>query len=198
MFAALLLAAFSIGTLALPHIHQRDESVVVETITDFVYVYDVVTVTATDGGVSSTSILASTTTTTSLVTSSSVNAPSIQNHILGIATSTPEQIFSPLPSPATSSPPAAPTVVSSAYSTSLPSVPTPVAAAAPASSAPAPAPNVVAPATQQRQVTGYNALALAHHNIHRRNHSAPDLIWSDQLAYTASKIANSCVYAHDV
>ncbi|QIX01835.1 hypothetical protein AMS68_007352 [Peltaster fructicola] len=47
------------------------------------------------------------------------------------------------------------------------------------------------------QPTDYISTILAHHNIHRRNHSASDLVWDDALANTAAKIASSCKYAHD-
>jgi hypothetical protein len=46
--------------------------------------------------------------------------------------------------------------------------------------------------------TGYQGMVLHHHNIHRRNHSAPDLTWSDSLAATAQKIGETCVYAHSM
>ena len=46
--------------------------------------------------------------------------------------------------------------------------------------------------------TGYIETVLHHHNVHRSNHSAPAVQWSDTLASTASKIASSCVYRHDV
>lgn len=45
--------------------------------------------------------------------------------------------------------------------------------------------------------TGYQGKVIHHHNIHRANHSAPDLTWSDSLASTAQKIGESCNYAHD-
>jgi hypothetical protein len=46
--------------------------------------------------------------------------------------------------------------------------------------------------------TGYQGMVLHHHNIHRANHSAPDLTWSDSLAATAEKIGETCVYAHSM
>jgi len=46
--------------------------------------------------------------------------------------------------------------------------------------------------------TGYQGMVLHHHNIHRANHSAPDLTWSDSLAATAQKIGETCVYAHNM
>jgi hypothetical protein len=39
---------------------------------------------------------------------------------------------------------------------------------------------------------------LEAHNVHRRNHSAVDIAWSDVLATVAGETAASCVYAHDV
>lgn len=38
---------------------------------------------------------------------------------------------------------------------------------------------------------------IAHHNVHRSNHSASALTWSDDLANTAQSIAATCVYAHN-
>ena len=65
-----------------------------------------------------------------------------------------------------------------------------------------------APATTQKPTTsaaaapsgvsGYNDIVVAHHNVHRANHSAPDCEWDAALAATAAKIAAGCVYAHDV
>lgn len=46
-------------------------------------------------------------------------------------------------------------------------------------------------------LSGYNDICVGHHNVHRSNHSAPDLSWDSGLAATAQKIAESCVYAHN-
>jgi len=46
--------------------------------------------------------------------------------------------------------------------------------------------------------TGYQGMVLHHHNIHRDNHSAPALTWSDSLAATAQKIGETCIYAHNM
>ena len=46
--------------------------------------------------------------------------------------------------------------------------------------------------------TGYQGMVLHHHNIHRANHSAPDIAWSDSLAATAQKIGETCIYAHNM
>ncbi|KAM3422757.1 hypothetical protein BST61_g241 [Cercospora zeina] len=61
------------------------------------------------------------------------------------------------------------------------------------SPAPAPAPNTSGPPSGT-----YADLCLKSHNLHRNNHSAPLLTWSDSLAATAQKIADTCIYAHNV
>lgn len=43
----------------------------------------------------------------------------------------------------------------------------------------------------------YQDMVVNHHNIHRANHSAPDLQWDASLASTANKIAQSCNFAHN-
>lgn len=42
----------------------------------------------------------------------------------------------------------------------------------------------------------YKSLVVQHHNIHRRNHSAPDLTWSDQMAQYAETTAKTCIWGH--
>lgn len=44
----------------------------------------------------------------------------------------------------------------------------------------------------------YEQTILDQHNIHRRNHSAPDLTWDSTLAQYAANTANTCVFAHDM
>jgi hypothetical protein len=44
--------------------------------------------------------------------------------------------------------------------------------------------------------SNYKAIVLQHHNVHRANHSAPPLKWSDQMANVAAQIASSCAYGH--
>ncbi|KAK6001368.1 hypothetical protein QM012_002699 [Aureobasidium pullulans] len=48
------------------------------------------------------------------------------------------------------------------------------------------------------KATTYQEIVLAHHNVHRANHSASDLVWDSQLAATAQQIAATCVYAHSM
>ena len=68
-----------------------------------------------------------------------------------------------------------------------------VSASAPAASSPAPD---MAPAANV--ASSYGQQILDQHNIHRANHSnTGPVTWSDQLAATALKIANTCVYEHN-
>jgi len=46
--------------------------------------------------------------------------------------------------------------------------------------------------------TTYEEIVVYHHNIHRANHSADAITWSDSLASSAAEVAASCVYAHNV
>ena len=46
--------------------------------------------------------------------------------------------------------------------------------------------------------TPFVGMVLDHHNAHRANHSASNLIWDPDLANTAAKIAASCYYAHNM
>ncbi|OAL37550.1 hypothetical protein AYO20_03057 [Fonsecaea nubica] len=47
-----------------------------------------------------------------------------------------------------------------------------------------------------RSLSYIDGILLAH-NVHRRNHSAEDLTWSDTQATIAAEIAASCVFAHN-
>lgn len=40
--------------------------------------------------------------------------------------------------------------------------------------------------------------ALYHHNLHRANHSAPELSWDDKIAGYASNTAKTCHFGHDM
>lgn len=62
-------------------------------------------------------------------------------------------------------------------------------------SEPAPTSQRSAPASAP---TDYASKAILHHNIHRQNHSAPDIEWSSDLEASAKAVAQSCVYAHNV
>ncbi|KAK3701573.1 hypothetical protein LTR37_015427 [Vermiconidia calcicola] len=43
----------------------------------------------------------------------------------------------------------------------------------------------------------YAGKVVLHHNLHRSNHSAPDVAWDDKLASIAATIASSCRYEHN-
>ena len=67
----------------------------------------------------------------------------------------------------------------------------------------APAPSAdPAPATPSQvettQPSGYSGTALHHHNVHRANHSASDLVWDDGIASSAKVLAERCEFKHDV
>jgi hypothetical protein len=71
----------------------------------------------------------------------------------------------------------------------------------------APEPEYAAPAPQAPAQGGSSNLSnpgedfvqnsLYHHNVHRANHSAPDVSWSESLASSAQELANSCNYGHN-
>ena len=42
----------------------------------------------------------------------------------------------------------------------------------------------------------YQGLVLLNHNIHRANHSVPDLVYNSTLSSYAEQIAKTCVYGH--
>lgn len=44
----------------------------------------------------------------------------------------------------------------------------------------------------------YQGLVLLNHNIHRANHSVPDLVYNSTLASYAEEIAKTCVYKHSM
>lgn len=86
--------------------------------------------------------------------------------------------------------------------------PAPTSEAAPVYSAPAPvysapAPVYSAPASSAAPASGakptdYNSAVVYSHNLHRANHSSPDVTWSDDLYNCALEVAQTCKYAHDV
>jgi uncharacterized protein YkwD len=103
----------------------------------------------------------------------------------------------------TSVPPPAPPAPTTTSTTEPPPAPTTTEAPAPPPAAPAtivaavqqPAPVVVAPAPV---ASDYQSAAVIAHNVHRANHSAPDMSWSDSLAASAQIVASSCVFAHNM
>ncbi|KAI0385080.1 PR-1-like protein [Hypomontagnella monticulosa] len=100
-----------------------------------------------------------------------------------IVTVTPE---APAPEPTSQQP----TVVVVTETASAAPQPTPVEQAPAASSSAAAAPSASG--------DDYASVAVQHHNLHRSNHSSPEVTWSDKLAGYALATASKCVMAHDM
>lgn len=45
---------------------------------------------------------------------------------------------------------------------------------------------------------GFESTALYHHNIHRSNHSSPEMSWNGEIAGYAANTAATCHFAHDM
>lgn len=85
-------------------------------------------------------------------------------------------------------------VTTSASPSSSSRVPTPSSSVAASSNSATPQPSQ---SVGSGSVSSYADPIISQHNIHRYNHSAPDIQWNTTLANTAMKIAQSCVYAHN-
>lgn len=61
-------------------------------------------------------------------------------------------------------------------------------------------PAATAPASTEdpSEAGDYITEAVSRHNMHRSNHSAPDVTWSDELAGYAADTAATCVFEHDM
>lgn len=56
----------------------------------------------------------------------------------------------------------------------------------------------VAAATATAAVDGtYQKTVLKHHNVHRTNHSAPDVAWGSDMAKWAEELASRCYFGHN-
>ncbi|KAI2614972.1 PR-1-like protein [Hypoxylon sp. NC1633] len=111
-----------------------------------------------------------------------------------VVTVTPD---APAPQPTTSIPEPAVVVVTETYQ--APSAPTTVAS--PVEEAPAatsPATPTATSAPEDPAGDDYPSMAVYRHNLHRSNHSAPEITWSDKLAGYASNTAATCHFAHDM
>ncbi len=71
--------------------------------------------------------------------------------------------------------------------------------------APAPSPVKVAAPPPSKPVqdepaapSDYPSTGLYHHNIHRANHSSPEVSWDDTLAGYSAATARTCVFQHDM
>lgn len=65
----------------------------------------------------------------------------------------------------------------------------------PASNTPTEEPSFAPPTVNPNN---YKQTMLDQHNVHRANHSAPALTWSNDLAQYAANTANKCVFEHDM
>ena len=54
------------------------------------------------------------------------------------------------------------------------------------------------PAELLKRDLSYKQKAILQHNLHRANHSAGNVTWDSNLANWAKKLAETCVFAHDV
>lgn len=184
MRSAVVAAAFVAGALAVPY---QKRAMVVDTVEDVVWVTDVVTVTAGQPAVSA----AAEPTTTERVPwwswhSSAHDSPTY---------TPPPQTTTQAPAPVTTTqaPPPPETT------TQAPPPPeTTTQAPAPTTTAAATTAWSSEPATSVTAAAGsYQSIVLAHHNVHRQNHSAGAVTWAADLESSAQTVAESCVYAHN-
>lgn len=115
-----------------------------------------------------------------------------------VVTSTPAPAPAPVETPKVEAP--APVVV-------VTPVPAPTTASAAPVVVPQPSPSPAAPVVDKvtTPVVGeapkagnYKDAVLYSHNVHRANHSAPALTFSDELASYAKTVADKCVWGHDL
>lgn len=189
-------AIFAAGVLASPINQQkRDMEVHVEYVTVVDYVYD-------NGDRAS----------TSATTYRDQRNYYYQDHPAKLAQSTSVAAAAPVSSTANAaaavapSSSAAPAVVPSKGPSSSTSVPPPPPPPATTTASPAPAavprqggatsPKTLVPNLKVDSPI-YEAIALDHHNIHRSNHSAPDVVYNKTLATWAQAKAESCVWNED-
>lgn len=196
MLSSILISALlTIGTLSTPIVQKRDlvTDIVVVTVIDYV-TEDVAAAPSTVPAVQTT-----------------VNAPkayhSWSHHDSSLSSSSVVEVTPPSSSsmeivaPTSTS---TPVVIETPTSTSTPapvstaaatSVVAPTTSAAPPSPQPASfdAPKTIVPDLDVSSPT-YTAIALAHHNVHRSNHSAPDVTYNGTLAKWAQAKAESCVW----
>lgn len=187
--AILAAAALAVGVIAVPHQHHAKRDVVTETDVDIVYETQVVTVTAGAGN-----LIASPSANilhhhhnrpaepSAYTVHASPNAPEItSSHRTHHKSSTTSSLQTHHRSSTTTSQHSTRKLTHTSSPTSATSTKTHHAAQTGGSGAGA----------------SYADVVVYHHNIHRHNHSAPDIAWDAGLAKSAATIAASCVYAHN-
>lgn len=179
--SAFVTAAFAATALSAPFAAKRDLEI--DTVYDVVYVTNFVTETVA-AAVSTVASATPSSTSISLVkyghrhsrSSKTNNAtPTTAAASIPVVDST-SAVYVP---PTTTEPPATSTAAAASTSAALSS------SAAETSSA------------AKAVATSYQQLVVAHHNVHRSNHSAPAIAWDAGLANTALSIAKTCEYKHN-
>lgn len=189
MRSAIVAAAFAAGAIAVP-LMERD--VVYET--DIVYATQYVTVTA--GDIPAATSVAPTTTSASKKHFHGHRKPKSYAWTSTWATtwteaaSSVEEQAPAYTAPAYTSSEEAPAPAPTTYEV-------PTSYEAPSSTYEAPASSAPASSASGAKPSDYQGFVIHHHNLHRANHSASDLTWSDSLAATAEKIGQTCSYAHN-
>lgn len=83
--------------------------------------------------------------------------------------------------------------------TTAPAAPVVVPQPSPSPAAPVVDSVVTTPVVGEAPKSGnYKDAVLYSHNVHRANHSAPALTFSDELASYAKTVADKCVWGHDL
>lgn len=197
--STLLTAAFAGVALSSPLV-KRDTVMEIDTVLDVVYVTQIVTETA--GAASATpevevtSVVAPTTS-SSVVSASSSSTPEVKSfyeHRISWSSAW-TSTYAVSPSVVASSLVATSSVLAVTSSSSVSIAPSSSEISATSSATVSAAETTSAAAAK---ATTYQQIVIAHHNVHRANHSASALTWSADLASTAASIAASCVYAHNV
>ncbi|MCJ1477303.1 Mucin-2 [Lambiella insularis] len=191
-FSTILSAVLATGVMAAPVKRALVEDIIVVTVTDYVYA---------DGPAPTTTPDSSSTTTTSTTTTSTTPAytPPVAAYTPPVAAYTPPVV---IPSSTTTTPaytpPPPPATSTSAAPVAAVVTPAPANTVEPASSAGSwNAPTTVISDLAVTDPT-YTAIALAHHNVHRANHTADAVTYNSTLASWAQAKANSCVWNEDM
>ena len=212
MRSALVAAAFAAGALAVP-LQERD----VVYVTDLVYATEYVTVTAGDVALTDAPAPAPYSEPSSSSSSSHYGHKKGSKGQQGYgwtsswswATTYSAEEAAPAPTSSQEQAVAYSSVEEQAPAYTPPAAYTSVQEEAPAPTYEAPQSTYEAPAETQpassqapastpsaEKPTDYQGFVQYHHNVHRANHSAPDLTWNDTLAATAEKIGKTCSYEH--
>ncbi|KFZ06970.1 hypothetical protein V501_06901 [Pseudogymnoascus sp. VKM F-4519 (FW-2642)] len=198
--SAIVLAGLSALALAAP---VQKRAYVTDVVIDYVTVFVTEGLSTTK---TSSSVVPTTTSTPPVVTPTIV-APVLTDAIF-LESTTPEPIPTPTPTPEpivetpTPTPtPEAPVTTQAPQQAvvvdTTPAVTTPVVQETPVQAAPVVQTTAAAAPVASPAGTDYKSAVLFHHNVHRTNHSAPALTYSDELAGYAAQLAKTCVFKHD-